>query len=228
MKFRTKKRTTSKWITVLAGSAFAAYGLSQLYRKSNTGKSITQKLRDGASAFLGALNHRGPDETRFSVRHNEGIKVEKSITIHKSPEELFAFWRNLENLPKFMRHIESIQNRGFNTSHWVTNAAGGVKLEWDAEVHNEIPNELIAWRSLQGSDLNHAGSVHFIPDPDKQATRVNVVMSYEPPAGALGEAVGKLLGKNPGAQIESDLNRFRELMEFGEILTLEEEEILAQ
>lgn len=226
MKFRKQKTATSKWITVLAGSAFAAYGLSCLYRKSNSGMNLTQKLRNGASAFLGALNHRGPDETRFSVRHNEGIKVEKSILINKSPEELFAFWRNLENLPRFMKHIESVQNRGFNQSHWVASAPGGVKLEWDAEVHNEIPNELIAWRSLQSSDLNHAGSVHFIPVPDKHATRVDVVMSYEPPAGVLGEAVGKLLGKNPAAQIESDLNRFRELMEFGEVLTIEQEEIL--
>jgi uncharacterized membrane protein len=158
-----------------------------------------------------------------SVRHNKGTKIMKSIVINKPPEPLFIFWRNFNNIPRFMDHIESVEITGEKTSHWVSRATTGLKLEWNAEVINEVDNELIAWRSLEGSDINHAGSVHFRKIPGTEATRVRLILSYEPLLGSVGNTIAKLLGDNPAEQVQEDLNHFRELIEFGEILPLDEE-----
>jgi uncharacterized membrane protein len=152
-----------------------------------------------------------------SVRRGEGIKVEKSVTVNRPVEEVYSFWRNFENLPRFMDHLESVTVIDETRSHWVAKAPAGTKVEWDAAIHNEIEDELIAWRSLPGSDVNNAGSVHFTPTTDGTDTEVLVVLSYEPPAGKLGAAVAKLLGEEPSKQVEDDLRRFKQVMEASEV-----------
>jgi uncharacterized membrane protein len=129
---------------------------------------------------------------------------------------VFQFWRNFENLPRFMDHLESVTVVDEDRSHWVAKAPAGTRVEWDAVIHNEIENELIAWRSLPGADVNNAGSVHFASHEQGNGTTVTVVLSYEPPAGKLGEAVAKLFGEEPSNQVADDLRRLKQVMEAAE------------
>jgi uncharacterized membrane protein len=152
-----------------------------------------------------------------SVRRGKGIKVERSVTVDRPTEEVYRFWRNFENLPRFMDHLESVTVIDETQSRWVAKAPAGTKVEWDATIHNEIEDELIAWRSLPGADVNNAGSVHFMPSTGGSSTEVLVVLSYEPPAGELGAAVAKLLGEEPSKQVEDDLRRFKQVMESSEV-----------
>jgi len=146
-----------------------------------------------------------------SVARGEGIKVERTITVNRPREEVYRFWRQLENLPRFMDHLESVTVLDEDLSHWVAKEPAGTRGEWDASIHNEIEHELIAWRSLSGSDIDNAGSVHFMPAGD--GTEIRVVLSYDPPAGRVGAAVAKLLGEEPEQQVEEDLRRFKQVIE---------------
>jgi uncharacterized membrane protein len=147
-----------------------------------------------------------------SVRAERGTKVEKSVTIDRPASELYSFWRNFENLPLFMNHLESVRSIGGERTHWVAKAPAGMTVEWDAEVYNEKRDELIAWRTLEGSQVSSAGSVRFEPAPDG-GTVVRVTLKYDPPGGKLGSFVARLFGENPEQQIEEDLGRFKHLME---------------
>jgi uncharacterized membrane protein len=151
-----------------------------------------------------------------SVPRGEGIKVEKSVVVNRPVREVYRFWRNFENLPRFMDHLEGVTVIDETRSHWIAKAPAGAKVEWDAVIHNEIEDELIAWRSLPGSDVSNAGSVHFTPLGDGSQTEVRVVLSYDPPAGKVGAAVAKLLGEEPSKQVEDDLRRFKQVMEAAE------------
>ena len=146
-----------------------------------------------------------------SVNRGQGIKVERSVIVQRARNELYGFWRNFENLPRFMRHLESVRILDPTRSHWVVKGPAGTRVEWDAEIHNEIPNELIAWRSVGGAAVGNAGSVHFRDVPG--GTEVRVVLSYEPPAGRVGAAIARLFGEEPSQQVEDDLGRFRDIME---------------
>jgi uncharacterized membrane protein len=143
------------------------------------------------------------------------------VTINRSPRELYEFWRTFEKLPQFMNHLKSVTQTGSNRSHWVAKGPAGTSVEWDAEIINERPDELIAWRSLPDSDVDHAGTVRFEPAGGKRGTVVKVELHYKPPAGALGKALAQLFGESPEKQIHVDLHRFKQLMEAGEIATTE-------
>jgi uncharacterized membrane protein len=149
-----------------------------------------------------------------SVRAGHGVKVEETVTIQRSPQELYRYWRDLENLPRFMRHLESVKATGPNRSHWVAKGPLGMQAEWDAEVYTEREGELIGWRSLEGSEVDTAGSVH-VRRLSHGGTEVRVVLKYDPPAGKLGAAVARLLGQAPEQQIREDLQHFKQLMESG-------------
>jgi uncharacterized membrane protein len=146
-----------------------------------------------------------------------GIHVEHSVRVGKSPEELFAYWRNFENLPRIMSHLESVMVLDGNRSHWVAKAPAGQTVEWPAEIINEEANRLIAWRSLGNADVDNAGSVRFVPAEGEGGTDVKVVMDYIPPAGRVGAFVAGLFGENPEQQIREDLERFKQLMEGGDV-----------
>lgn len=146
--------------------------------------------------------------------------VRRSISIRKSPDELYQFWRNFENLPRFMYHLKSVQSTG-NRSHWVARGPGGMKVEWDAEVVDDQPNHMIAWQSLPGSDVDHWGTIKFEPALNAKETVVVVELGYNPPAGTLGAFAAKMFGEAPEQSIKDDLRRFKQLMETGEIPTIE-------
>jgi uncharacterized membrane protein len=213
---------TERWVSLLIGGGLVALGLKQ-------------GIRDGLMLAItgGALLYRGvtgqcplykvagidTSSTRprsvVSVPHGRGVKVESSVLIDKSAEELYAFWRDLENLPRFMDNLVSVKSQGDQRSHWVVKTIGNAEISWDAEIVNDIPNELIAWRTVENSDIDHAGSVRF--EPTGSVTRVKVTMEYRPPAGKLGLGLAKLFGQEPQQMIESDLRRFKQLMESAQI-----------
>ena len=224
---------TERWASAIGGGALALYGLTRLITNGSwTGAVLA--LVGGSLVYRGTSGHcamyeaagintaGGTSETKspmVSVPAERGIKLEKSIIINKSPEQLYQFWRNLENLPHFMHHLESVRMTGANRSHWVAKAPAGTSVEWDAETDNEKANELIAWRSLEGSDVASAGSVHFTPAGG--GTEVRVVLKYDPPAGIVGATIAKLFGDDPGQQAQEALRCFKQLMETGEVVISE-------
>lgn len=167
-----------------------------------------------------------PKEQSFKpdtpVKH--GIVVEKSVTVNKPRAELFSFWRNFENLPRFMNHLQEVRVLDDKRSHWVAKAPAGTSIAWDAAITDERENEVIAWHSAQDSLVHNTGSVRFHDAPGG-GTEVKVVLQYQPPAGAVGAAVARLFGEEPSQQIEEDLLRFKQLMETGELPATESEQL---
>jgi len=220
---------TERWASALAGGALAIYGLTR-----RTWGGVVLALVGGTLIYRGStgycqmydmlgVNTAGTetDNPLVSVPAGKGIKVEKSVEINRSPEELYRFWRNFENLPRFMNHLESVKVTGEGRSHWVARAPAGKTVEWDAEINNEKENELIAWRSLEGADVDNAGSVRFEPSADGRGTTVRVTLKYDPPAGKLGSLIARFFGEEPSQQIEEDLQRFKQVMETGEAASVE-------
>lgn len=150
---------------------------------------------------------------------NRGIKVVKAVTVRRPAEELYAFWRDLSNLPKIIRHPVEITTLSLTESHWAVSAPGKEPVEWDALVINDEPGRLIAWRSREGADVPNAGTVRFQPAPGDEGTEVVVKLEYDPPGGKLGALVAKLTGEEAGQQVADALRRFKALFEAGEIPT---------
>lgn len=165
-----------------------------------------QQLSGGEGASEGSSAKRGTTQ------------VKNSLIINRAPEELYQYWHNFENLPNIMRHLESVKVKGEGRSHWVAKAPAGTSVEWDAEITEDRPNELIAWRSLEGSDVENSGSVRFETAPGNRGTIVKVEINYTPPGGALGSLVAKLFGEEPGQQAQESLRTFKQLMETGEVV----------
>jgi uncharacterized membrane protein len=210
---------TERLVSGLAAAAVAILGLRRKRLRPvllPIAGSLFSRAVTGRCAVNRALGRNSARKDRAgpvaSVRRGEGIKVERTVVVNRPVEEVYEFWRNFENLPRFMDHLESVTVLDENLSHWVAKAPAGMRVEWDATIHNEIENELIGWRSLPGADVNNAGSVHFTPAGEGR-TEVRVVLSYEPPAGRLGAVVAKLLGEEPSKQVDDDLRRFKQVME---------------
>lgn len=159
------------------------------------------------------INTAGPviARGRISVPGNRGIKVEKRVFIKRPATELFRTWRNFENLPLFMEHLEAVEVTSDTRSHWVARGPAGSRVEWDAEIINEHPGEMIAWRSLEGADVDHAGTVRF--EAVEGGTEVRVSLEYDAAAGTVGSFVSRLFRAEPAQQIQSDLAHFKQLME---------------
>jgi uncharacterized membrane protein len=156
-----------------------------------------------------------------SLKSGEGTKMEKSVTINRSPEEIYSFWRQLENLPRFMEHIQSVTQTGDGISHWAVKTLHGRTLEWDARLIEDKPGQMLSWQSLEGADVDNAGSVWFTPATGGRGTVVKVSMKYSPPGGKLGSMLAKLFGDSAEKQMAEDLFRLKSLLETGEIPTTE-------
>ena len=215
--------SVEKWASIAAGAGLAAYGLTRLKRNGWMYAGLGGLLlRRGISGHcdvyeaLGLNTAVSPDDTRAALGGSRGVNVLESVTIARSIEELYRFWRNLENLPQFMRHLESVEKITDTISHWRAKGPAGLIVEWDAEVYNEVANKLIAWRSLEGSDVVSAGSVNFARAANGQATRVTVHLQYSPPMGKVGAAVARLFGADAETEIRADLHRFKTMIETGQ------------
>ena len=149
------------------------------------------------------------------------VHLEESIIINRPPEELYRLWLRFEDLPLFMDHLVSVKVTGSKRSHWVAKAPAGTLVEWDAEIINETPNQLIAWRSLEGADVDHAGTVRFERAPGGRGTLLKVKLQYRPPAGVVGGAFAKVFGQAPEKQVPIDLMRLKQFIQTGEIARTE-------
>jgi uncharacterized membrane protein len=217
---------TQRLLCAVGGGALALYGLTRRslggLALAALGGALVQRGVTGHSALfasLGLNTSNAPHGRLASVRAGVGVKVETVFTVNRPARELFRAWRNLENLPIFMRHLASVRADG-TRSHWVAKGPAGYRAEWDAEIINERENELIAWRSLEGGDVDTAGSVHFTTAPALRGTEVRVVLKYNPPAGKTGASIARLFGQAPEQYIEEDLLRFKHWMEAREPATV--------
>jgi uncharacterized membrane protein len=152
-----------------------------------------------------------------TVNARKAIKVERSITIGRPAQEVYEFWRDFSNLPRVLDHLVSVSDVGGGRSRWVARGPAGTRIEWDSEMVNDIPGQLIAWKTVGEPDGAHAGSVHFTPVAG--GTVVKFVMDYEPPAGRLISVAAKIIGESPEQKIQSDLERLKTLFETGEVAT---------
>ena len=158
-------------------------------------------------------------ETPANAQMDRGIiRTKRSVTVNCDVNDAYELWHNFENLPRFMRHLESVTVTGDRRSHWVAKAPGGKRVEWDAETTDDRPNELIAWRSLPDADVYNAGEVRFTPAPGGRGTEVRVTLDYRPPLGKLGSKVAMLWREEPGQQVADDLRHFKQVLETGEIV----------
>jgi uncharacterized membrane protein len=157
-------------------------------------------------------------DAAVSVPHEQGIHIEKSVYIARPRSELYAFWRNLSNLPRFMPYLEKARELGETYSHWIaTGPIGLMRYHWDAEIINDVKNEMIAWRTVEGSQIAHAGSVRFEPTPNNLGTIVNLELEYIAPGGKLAALLASLIGASPEQQVSQAMDSFVTLMETGKL-----------
>jgi uncharacterized membrane protein len=212
-----------RWASVAAGTGLAVYGIVRRstggWLMAGLGALLVQRGVSGHCHTYQALgfNTAGTgSDTRQALSGDRGVNVAQSIVINRSIEELYRFWRNLENLPRFMRHLESVERVTDTLSRWRAKGPAGVDVEWNAEIINEVPNKVIGWQSLDGSDVVSAGSVNF-EDTGTGATRLRVRLQYSVPGGKLGAAIAWLTGRDPATEIREDLEQFKALAESGRL-----------
>lgn len=238
----TNVNGVERLLSVAAGGALAAYGLKRrdwggltaglvggfLVERGVSGHCAVYDaagLTSSADAGhrVAAPHHAGNGLTRqhggaATVDAKKAQRVVQAFTIFgRMPGELYDYWRRLENLPRVFRHLESVTETDGRRSHWVANAPAKQTVAWDAEIVNDVPGEVIAWRSLAGASVPNAGAVTFREAPGGRGTEIKVTLEYEPPAGKLGVLVAKLFGEEPNIQVREDLRRYKNLMEAGEI-----------
>jgi uncharacterized membrane protein len=204
---RRSRRNARPWAEIAGGSALAFYGVS---RRNLSGA--------GMAALGGLLVYHGIRSSREGIRP---IHLEQSFTIMRPVEEVYGFWRNFENFPRFMQHLKSVRNTSDRQSHWEAHAPIGTSVSWDAEITDERPNEYLVWQSMPDEVVTNRGSVEFRTSHQGTATVISVAIDYSVPAGKLGAAFAKLFGEEPEIQVREDLRRLKQLLEAGEIPTIE-------
>lgn len=205
-------------LTLLGRSAMHAGSYGHRNRLALTGAGLAAAAMLDMSAAIGQSARQTMGER---TTESGAIAVEKSITVNKSPEECYRFWREFDRFPEFMEHLEEVSKITDTRSHWKAKAPIGSSVEWDADVTADQPGELLAWQSVEGADVDNGGTIRFERAPGGRGTIVRVEMRYRPPGGKAGALVAKLFGENPVQQIDGDLRRFKQLIETGEITTTE-------
>jgi len=181
-------------------------------------KSNVTKILFGAAAACAVASLIAYRASKYP-----GVKLKKDITVDRQPEELYRYWRDFKNLPRFIDGLESVEVVDDLHSHWTVSAPGGLPLSWDAEITVDRENEMIGWKSIEGSKIDTSGYVRFERAPGGRGTMIRVAMQYIPPAGKAGAALSSLLGKRPGGYVEDALRRFKQLMETGKIAVANKE-----
>jgi uncharacterized membrane protein len=205
----------------VAGDLLDLASLGSALRSNNADST---RIATATAAVLGvtALDAMVARQLSDTSETDEGhrssfIHATKSILINRSPDEVYRFWRNFENLPRFMNYLESVDVIGDRRSRWKVSAAG-ITLEWEAEITNDQPGRYIAWRSLENADVENWGEVRFEEATGRRGTYVKVRLEYNPPGGRIGAALAKMFAHSPEQLIGSDLRRFKQLMEVGEVV----------
>lgn len=197
--------------------------LGVLAMAASSGRANPNRLAQAAAAVGGILlvDVLIAAGLRRAGKADRGIQVTRSVTVQRSPDDIYRFWRNVENLPTFMGHLQSVRAIDGRRSHWEAAAPLGKKVAWDAEITEDRPNELIAWRSLKGARVENAGSVRFQRAPGGRGTEIIVTLRYDPPGGKVGQAFAKLFGEDPSQQVAGDLSRLKQVLETGEVVRSE-------
>jgi uncharacterized membrane protein len=222
IKSRVNVGPVERGLSLASGMALLAFTLTRRPRLS-----LPLGLDAGYMIYRGATGHcvfyQMLGIRRIESNGHEGIRVERSVTVNQPKKELYQMWRDFENLPRFMEHLESVtvDDAESGRSHWVAKGPLNRRVEWDSEVIEERENELLVWKSLPGSTVESMGRVDFLDAPGGRGTIVHVSMEYNPPAGSLGAAFAKLFGREPGHQVNTDLRRFKQIVEAGEVATVE-------
>jgi uncharacterized membrane protein len=212
-------RQPSRWIwTRVAGDAMDLSLLgSALADRRNDRRRVAMATAAVATmtaldvfAAIGTARARG-------ARRRGPLQMGASVTVNRATDEVYEFWQDLENLPTFMHHLESVEVTGPRSSHWTASAPGGRSVEWDAEVVEDRPAQRISWRSVPGARVENSGTVRFVPAPGGRGTEVRVELNFSPPGGRVGAAVAKLFGEHPYQQVRDDLRRFKQVIETGEV-----------
>jgi uncharacterized membrane protein len=194
---RSESTRERNWAELTIGVAVTAAGLYL----------ATQGMRTGR-------NHKTASMPRRSAHaRKQGIEVQESITINRPTSELYRQWRNLENLPNVMRHLEKVTDLGGGRSHWIAKGPAGAEIEWYAEIVEDVENSRLVWRSVGDASVPNEGSVTFNKDPLCRGSEVHVTLTYHPPMGPLGATVARLFGEEPGRQIREDLKRYKQFLE---------------
>lgn len=212
---RANLGSVERFASAGAGSALLMAGL----RNDAPARKLPMLVGGGYLLYRGLSGHCMVSEALGIRQGGRGVHAGTAVTIERPVEQIYGFWRNFENLPRFMDHLESVRVKADGRSHWVAKGPAGMRVEWDAAVTDERENEWIAWESLTGSDVENGGIVEFKPTPDGRGTEVRVEMSYNPKAGTVGAVLARLFGEEPGQQIKSDLRRLKQVLETGEIAT---------
>jgi uncharacterized membrane protein len=151
-------------------------------------------------------------------RRPSTFHLTKAVTVRRSAEEVYRFWRDFRNFPSFMSHLESVAVMDERRSHWTARGPAARLVEWEAEIVEDRPGERIAWRSLPGASVRNAGTVRFSAAPGGRGTEIHLEMGYEPPAGEVGSMVARLFGQEPRQQVQADLRKLKQVLETGEVI----------
>lgn len=205
--------STERLSSATTGGLLLAFGVS---RRSAAGAVLT--LAGTALLARGASGHCPVYDTLgVTTARHPAIAVHDAIRVQALVEDVYRFWRQLDTLPAFMRHIERVDDLGNGRSHWVARGPAGLAFEWDAEIVHEVENALLTWRSLPGGDVATSGAVRFDPIRRGSSTQVTVALQYDPPAGRLGRSFAALVGREPSGTLREDLRRLKQLLETGEV-----------
>jgi uncharacterized membrane protein len=211
---------SERTLSAVLGGGFIAAGAARdgmtRWLLVGLGAALLHRGWTGRCACYSAMGidrrHRNRTKEGSGVRGNRGTRAEHSVEVFCSTDVLYSFWRDLEKLPRIMPHVQSVSMIDEKRSHWSVKGPTGQSLEWDAEIINDEEGRMIAWQTVPGAMVRHAGSVWFEP-ADNGATRVKVAMEFDPPAGKIGAAIAEMLGDFPQKQLEEDLTRFKQFAE---------------
>lgn len=211
---------TERKISVIGGSALLTWALLRGKRlRLPAMLSGAYMIMRGVTGWCAIYSLLGIERT--GMKGQAGVRVEHAMTINQRREDVYNYWRNFENLPLFMKHLEDVRVIDGTRSHWVARAPLGLKAEWDAEIIEDKPNEKISWQSLPGSRIPNAGSVMFLDAPGGRGTEVKVTIQYDPPGGSAGAAIARIWGEEPSQQVYDDLRRFKQILETGQVVSTE-------
>jgi uncharacterized membrane protein len=197
--------------SMMSGAALAFSGLKSITRKRYL-PGLAMMVAGGMFFYRGKTGHCDLFEAvgvDTAGTEEKGVQVEKFMTINRTPQQVYDFWRNLENLPRFMRHLESVQVTGERSSHWKAAGPAGITLEWDAEMVDDYPGQLIRWHSVGDAGIPNEGMVEFRDAPGERGSEVKVILRYFPPGGAAGKAATKVAHAINARGIEEDLKRLK-------------------
>jgi uncharacterized membrane protein len=215
-------RTNGRSLTRSLGIAGITRGIPKLTWRRSSDRRVRKVALAAVAAGVAAAPVYAAVRTARRGQHGRGrpgpLEVNASVSVWRSPKEVYEYWRDFEKLPTFMRHLQSVDVHDDGRSTWTANAPVKKRVTWQAEMTGDEPGKRISWKSLPGSDVDNSGTVHFAETPDGAGTEVKVTLHYDVPGGAVGRAVARLLGEEPNQQVRDDLRRFKQIVETGDVV----------